>query len=99
MRILALLLVLFGPLALWSADWYSVRLLANPIVQPVELPVAGEEGAVPVLVKTSEGVARAFATNAGPSGSVPLGSLASIHRLDIERFGVCPQPLVRWFGS
>ena len=84
MRILALLLVLFGPLALWSADWYSVRLLANPIVQPVELPVAPEEGARPILVKTGDGVARAFATNAVPSGSVPLASLASIRRLDVD---------------
>ena len=79
-----LLLVLFGPLALRSADWYSVRLLANPIVQPVELPVAGGEVASPILVKTGEGVARAFATNAVPSGSVPLCSLASVRRLDID---------------
>ena len=84
MRILALLLVLLGPLGLRSADWYSVRLLANPIVQPVELPVVGGEVARPILVKTGEGVARAFATNAVPSGSVPLGSLASIRRLDVD---------------
>ena len=58
MRTLVLLLVLFGPLALWSADWYSVRLLANPIVQPVELPVAGGEVARPILVKTGEGIRR-----------------------------------------
>ena len=84
MRTLALLLVLVGPLALRSADWYSVRLLANPIVQPVEFPVAAEEGARPIIVKTGEGVARAFATNAVPAGSVPLGSLASIRRLDVD---------------
>ena len=84
MRTLALLLVLFGPLVLWSADWYSVRLLANPIVQPVEFPVAAEEGARPIIVKTGEGVARAFATNAVPAGSVPLDSLASIRRLDVD---------------
>ena len=44
----------------------------------------GGEVARPILVKTGEGVARAFATNAVPSGSVPLCSLASIRRLDID---------------
>ena len=84
MRTLALMLVLVGPLALRAADWYSVRLLANPIVQPVGFPVAAKEGAVPFLVRTGEGFARAFATNAVPSGSVPLGSLAGIRRLDVD---------------
>ena len=75
---------MLSALALRAADWYSVRLLANPVVQPVKFPVAAEEGAVPVVVRTGEGVARAFATNAVPSGSVPLCSLASIRRLDID---------------
>ena len=84
MRTIALLIVLIGPFALRSADWYSVRLLANPIVQPVEVLVGTEEGIVPVLVRTGEDVACAFATNAVPSGSVPLGSLAGIRRLDVD---------------
>lgn len=83
-RLVALMLVLVSPLALRAADWYSVRLLANPVVQPVKFPVAAEEGSVPVLVRTGEGVARAFATNAVPSGSAPLGSLAGIRRLDVD---------------
>ena len=83
-RLVALMLVLVGPLALRAADWYSVRLLANPIVQPVNVAVGVVEGAVPVLVRTGEGVARAFATNAVPSGSVLLGSLAGIRRLDVD---------------
>ena len=78
------MLVLIGPLALRSADWYSVRLLAKPVVQPVTFAVAAEEGSVPVLVRTGEGVARAFATNAVPDGSFPLGSLVGIRRLDVD---------------
>ena len=80
----ALVIVLVGPFALRAADWYSVRLLANPIVQPVKFQVAAEEGSVPVVVRTGEGVACAFATNAVPSGSVALGSLAGIRRLDVD---------------
>ena len=79
-----MLLVIFASTALYSADWYSVRLLANPVVQPLKVAVGAEEEPVPVLVRTGEGAARAFATNAVPSGSVALCSLAGIRRLDVD---------------
>ena len=80
----ALLLAFFATFALRSADWYSVRLLANPVVQSAEAPAGAEEASAPVLVRTGEGVARAFATNAVPPGVVALRSLAGVRRLDVD---------------
>ena len=84
-RLAVVLLALSVPSALCSAEWYSVRLLANPVVQPVGFAVGALEGPAPVVVRTGDGVARAYATDAVPSGSVALRSLEGVSRLDVDQ--------------
>ena len=68
-----------------AADWYSVRLLANPIVQPVtNFVYVAAEAPRTALYRTGAKTARCVLTNDFPMAATELASLDGVSTLRVD---------------